>query len=59
METEVIIMIASFLCGVIGMAFAKKAKEKNNMALLVLSGIFALLTFGGLITAVIFTFFVK
>ena len=59
MEPEIVIMVASFLCGVLGMAFAKKAKEKNSYPFIVASGISAVLTFVGLITAAVLIFFVK
>lgn len=59
MEPEIIVMIAAFLCGVIGMAFAKKAKEKSSYALLFTSGFFALLAFAGIIAAIVLIFFIK
>ncbi|MBQ7874777.1 MAG: hypothetical protein IJ306_06415 [Oscillospiraceae bacterium] len=59
MEPEVIIMIAAFLCGVAGMAFAKGAKKKSSYPLLIASGFFAVLTLAGFIAAVVFIFFIK
>ncbi len=59
MKYEVILMIASFLCGVLGMALARSAKKKSSYPLLVLSGICAVITFAGLIAAIVFIFFIK
>ena len=59
MEIEVILMIASFLCGAFGMALAKKAKEKSSYPYLIASFAAAVLTFAGLVAAVVFTFIVK
>ena len=59
LEYEVIIMVAAFLCGVLGMAFAKAAKKKSSYPLLILSGFMAVLTFAGIIATIVFIFFVK
>lgn len=56
---EVIIMVAAFLCGVLGMALAKAAKKKSSYPLLILSVFVAVLTFGGIIAAIVFMFFIK
>ena len=56
---EVIIMVAAFLCGVLGMALAKAAKKKSSYPLLILSVLMAVLTFSGIIATIVFIFFVK
>lgn len=56
---EIIIMVAALVCGMAGTLIAKQARKKSSYALLVISGILAVLTFAGLIAAAIFIFFVK
>lgn len=56
---EVIIMVVAFLCGVLGMAFAKAAKKKSSYPLLILSVLMAVLTFVGIIAAIVFMAFIK
>lgn len=52
-----IILIASFLIGFLGMALAKNAKKKSSYSILIISAAMAVITFVGIITAVIFMFF--
>lgn len=56
---EVIIMAAALVCGFAGTLIAKQARKKSSYPLLIFSGILAVLTFAGLISAAIFVFFVK
>ncbi|MBE6892599.1 MAG: hypothetical protein E7482_01135 [Ruminococcaceae bacterium] len=58
-ETEIIILVASFICGAFGSLFAKQAKKKSSYTLLYISTALAVLTFIGIVAAVIFVFFDK
>ena len=56
---EIIFMVAALICGFSGTLIAKQARKKSSYPLLITSGILAVLTFAGLVTAAIFVFFVK
>ncbi len=58
-EIEIIILALSFVCGALGSVLAKQAKKKSSYPLLITSGVLAVLTFVGIITAAIFVFFIK
>ncbi len=58
-ETEIIILVASFICGAFGSLLAKQAKKKSSYTLLYISTALAVLTFIGIVAAVIFVFFDK
>lgn len=55
----IIVLAASFLCGIIGAALAKAAKKKNSLPLVIVSTALAVFTLIGLIVSAAMLLFIK